>query len=114
MRYIGRFFIVLYVPECPVGTLGRLPVTVNGAAKRRSALILKGLSCGLLSKILNKLRNYTSLIFLVPFTFQQLLKINGILALKSALFSFFFGAKIQILQIINYSTVFEFSRQNNH
>ena len=111
MRYIGRFFIVLYVPECPVGTLGRLPVTVNGAAKRRSALILKGLSCGLLSKILNKLRNYTSLIFLVPFTFLQLLKINGILALKSA---FFFGAKIQILQIINYSTVFEFSRLNNH
>ena len=110
MRYIGRFFIVLYVPECPVGTLGRLPVTVNGAAKRRSALILKGLSCGLLSKILNKLRNYTSLIFLVPFTFLQLLKINGILALKSA----FFGAKIQILQIINYSTVFEFSRLNNH
>ena len=86
MRYIGRFFIVLYVPECPVGTLGRLPVTVNGAAKRRSALILKGLSCGLLSKILNKLRNYTSLIFLVPFTFLQLLKINGILALKSAFF----------------------------
>ena len=98
MRYIGRFFIVLYVPECPVGTLGRLPVTVNGAAKRRSALILKGLSCGLLSKILNKLRNYTSLIFLVPFTFLQLLKKNKRNFRTQISISFtIFGAKIQKL-----------------
>ena len=95
MRYIGRFFIVLYVPECPVGTLGRLPATVNGAAKRRSALILKGLSCGLLSKILNKLRNYTSLIFLVPFTFLQLLKKNKRNFRTQISISFtIFGAKI--------------------